>query len=266
MQSSSLFPNPPVALALLEIRHSEHLMSSADVRQAKSALREVLPVQRAESAVHLDVGPSGSSQRTIEIPRFTSRDRHYSVTYAPDSVSIETTKYVSWNSFRALIDLALRNRSLEEGPDGFERVGLRFINEVRVPGDQAPDWKEWVNSQLVPPSLDVSEVGLEIVQQQSMVQYSAAEGSDQLTLRYGAMNGPPAIISTPNLVRPINPGEGHFFLLDADASWNVEQGGFIPPYSSEGVLGVADRLHKPVTQLFENLITDRLKKEVLNVL
>jgi len=51
------------------------------------------------------------------------------------------------------------------------------------------------------------------------------------------------------------------FRLDIDSYWqpSVE----VPEFDRDLILDLADTLHKPVREVFERLITDRLREEVL---
>ena len=65
-------------------------------------------------------------------------------------------------------------------------------------------------------------------------------------------------------MRPAPPG-GHFFLLDTDAAWTLPPDEGVPEATVEFVRTVADRLHRPVKDLFEARLTERLRSEVLDV-
>jgi len=78
-----------------------------------------------------------------------------------------------------------------------------------------------------------------------------------LTLRYGAVNGPPSV-SGP--ARPQAPGPGHYFLLDTDAAWQPADS--IPESEPARILGTFGRLHTDVSDLFESMLTPKVRKEV----
>ena len=85
-------------------------------------------------------------------------------------------------------------------------------------------------------------------------------GSDHaLVLRYGAQSDY-AVQSTPDLRRPLPP-PGPLFKLDIDSFWQAADE--VPEFDAELILRQADALHEPVRGVFESVITDRLREEVL---
>jgi uncharacterized protein (TIGR04255 family) len=54
-------------------------------------------------------------------------------------------------------------------------------------------------------------------------------------------------------------GEGPFFRLDIVSEWTAPDES-VPPLTAEGVLDVADQLHSPIREAFENAITEDLRK------
>lgn len=265
--STPPYPNQPVAMALIEVRHPGGTpLSQSTVVALKSALRSQFPLLRAEelNEMTLNFGPGAppGTHRQVSVPRYVSRDRQSSVTYRPDAIVVETTNYPGWTAFKALVDLALRAREDVAPVDGVERIGIRFIDEIRIPQVVAPDWSDWILPGLTGPDIELSDLSLHVQQQQSVIQYGAGEPGRTLTLRYGAIDGPPAVISTPNLVRLNVPAAGPYFLIDTDAAWTVTEDIDVPDFDCKEILKVADQLHAPMKELFERLVTDQLREEV----
>ena len=84
-------------------------------------------------------------------------------------------------------------------------------------------------------------------------------GDHALVLRYGAQSDY-AVQSTPDLRRPLPP-PGPLFKLDIDSFWQAADE--VPEFDAELILRQADALHEPVRGVFESVITDRLREEVL---
>jgi uncharacterized protein (TIGR04255 family) len=273
--SSRTYRNPPLALALIEVKHpSAPALGRGELAALKAALLKVLPLQSTEARMRVafQVGPGGGagspvSSQTDSVFRFSSRDKRTSVTFGPDSFSIETTAYEGWQHFRELLRLAVNARMDIAPVDGIERIGLRYVDEIRVPDRDAtvgPEWVTWVDPSLAAPLPLGLGFPLRPVQQQAVVQYATEMADDTLTLRYGAVFGPPAVGSGPP-ARAVVPAPGHYFLIDTDAAWTVKAGDDVPVADVTFTLDTADRLHGPVTALFESLLTDKLCKEVLGV-
>lgn len=270
MTGSNSYISPPLVLAVVEIRHpTSGYLSRGDVAALKQALVGVTPLQKEETTTEIQmmIQPNAAPQGTPSITtnhRFLTRDRQSSITFGPDVLVVETTAYKTWTELKALAQAAISARQNASPVDGVERVGIRFIDEIRVPENAVdPKWDGWVSDSLLPP--DFSNDGLRPLQQQSVVQYGLVEPGETLTLRYGAVHGPPVFVAGPNLMRAVTPPVGPFFLLDTDAAWSPAAGQSVPELESEFVMEVADRLHEPVSRLFEELITDKLREEVLNV-
>lgn len=266
--STPPYPGQPVALAIVEVKHpSADSLGPASVAALKSDLRALFPIHRTEQMTEFvfTAGPSGAGQvqQGQQMPRFVTRDRQSSITYRRDAVVIETTRYPGWTQFKDWVKACLAAREDVAPVDGVERIGIRFIDEIRIPGDGEPEWRDWVPS-LTGPAVDVADLGILMRQQQSVVQYITGNAGETLTLRYGAVVGPPSVQSTPNLVRVDVPKPGPFFLLDTDAAWTVTDGMQVPAFESDAILTIADQLHTPMKELFERLISDRLREEILN--
>lgn len=262
------YPNQPVALALVEVKHPESgPLSQPAIVALKAALRPYFPIHKTEemTEVMLTFGPGmgPGEHRQSSVPRFISRDRQSSVTFRVDAVVVETTRYPGWTEFKKLVEACLNAREDVAPVDGVERIGIRLIDEIRVPSEPSPNWSEWVDQSLTGPRIKVDDLEMHVQQQQSVVQYGSSAPGETLTLRYGAIQGPPAVQSTPNLVRLNVPDVGPYFLLDTDAAWTVTDEVAVPAFDQSAILNVADRLHRPMKGLFERSITAQLRTKVL---
>jgi uncharacterized protein (TIGR04255 family) len=267
--SKNSYKHAPLALALIEIRHpTTGYLSRGDLAAIKQQLVGVAPLQKEENVTEIQMMMQGNAMpvgpptsRTVH--RFLTRDRLTSIAYGPDSMAIETTAYQGWTALKRLTEQAIIARMTATPIDGVERVGIRFIDEIRTPdGANGRDWRGWVSDSLLAP--DLGDGNLRPLQQQSVIQYQIGASSKTLTLRYGAADGPPVVVSGPNLVRAKQPGPGPYFLLDTDAAWLPSDGEAIPELQVEFVRETIEALHEPVSVLFESLITDKLRTEVLN--
>jgi uncharacterized protein (TIGR04255 family) len=263
---------PPVVLALFEVRHLETPLGEPELALAKARLRDLAPLHRVDKVLQV-VGqlnikatePPHMETRSADVHRFFTRQRDLSISYAPTRLTVELSNYQGWPNFRAAVRQALEAR--RSGPDcsdldidGIERVGLRYLDEIRVPG--APDtiqWSQWVAQQLLPSE---PPAGFTWLQQQAVVQYGVNSDHHSLALRYGLVTGPSSFNSTPYLTRP-DPGSGSYFLLDTDASWTSQPGESLLTPQADSLLDLASLLHSPASALFESLITDKLRNEVL---
>ena len=78
-------------------------------------------------------------------------------------------------------------------------------------------------------------------------------------LRYGAWEG--FAVDPGGDLKRSSATPGPFFLMDIDSFW-IPIGG-VPEFDVKALLTICDELHTPVGRLFERLITDRLREEIL---
>ena len=145
-----VYRNPPIAMVAVEVRHSgTDPVTEAGYTTIKKKLRERWPVQLPAQDVTLDFGPQGPSPTVVEYRRFASRDRRTAIVIRPGATTIETVDYKGWDELRVTIRTALEVRAEVSEPSGYERVGLRYIDEVRVPDSEPVDWVEWMHPSLL---------------------------------------------------------------------------------------------------------------------
>jgi len=142
---------------------------------------------------------------------------------------------------------------------GIERIGLRYIDELRVPRhvDGPADWGGYVNDALLYP-LRVVE-GFDSKALEGVVQLSLGP-QHRLTMRYASLQGA-GVVGRGPLKRRSQSATGPFFALDIDSYWSGA-GEEVPDFIPEQVLETFDTLHEPVGVLFLRMITEQFKVEV----
>lgn len=262
-----IYPNAPIVLMVAEIKHTAH--GPLDEKQSRiisEAVKETLPIRTedVEQNLSFSAAPDGSMPQPqvsqTKALRWSSRDKRTVVTVRPDSISVETTKYRRYEDVRLLLEKSLTALADAIVPDGVTRIGLRYIDEIRVPSNDdsgIPRWDEWVDGSLLGPhDIEIGQ-GLLPVRNEGASAFSGGD-STRLVLRYGAQDTY-VVGSTPQLRRPL-PAPGPLFKLDIDSYWQPED---IPAFAPARILAMADKLHSPVRSIFEGLITDKLRNEVL---
>jgi uncharacterized protein (TIGR04255 family) len=265
MEEREAYPNAPLVLVALEVRHPmADSLTHAQRLKIKQRLAAQVPIMRTGQLTQVTaVQAAGASAappevRVEEFPRYFSRDNTMAVSVRAEALVVETTRYSHWEQLRALAAEVLEARQEVGGVDGVERVGLRYINEVRVPGEPVHDWAPWVDPTLLGPAMIGGQVGLVADQWQGITAFTPGP-ERTVVLRHGPREGF-AVDPGGDLKRP-TPTPGPFFLLDIDSFWTPGEG--IPEFEVEKLLAICDELHTPVRRLFECLITERLRKEVL---
>lgn len=271
----STYKNPPVALVAVEIKFPGEIGAPVP-SSVQRALGEVLggdwvPEQVQQSGVTVNLGPAAPMQTIFgpgnpanAILRFSVRDRTTAVALTAGSVTVETTRYGNWPQFRGILQKAVETTEKVLRPAGVTRVGMRYVNEIRIAGPGDVDWRAWLSPTVLPPAIDAPD-GTDAwmpLNWTGAAQYKIGEDRF-LVIRYGPQPEQPGFIVNPDgPLRRLGPRpKGPFFLLDFDAFW---QPSAIPPWNTDEVLVTCDELRKPVRTLFDEIITERLAEEVFN--
>ena len=254
---------------MLEIRYPElsDEFGEREWRQMGDAVRDRLPLLEpvVEQQVNVVVGaPAPPSVQSRTLRRFSARDRATSLLVKPDALVIETTAYAGWaESFYPLVADVVRAMERISQPNGVLRIGLRYIDEIRVPGiESAPgDWRGYIDEHLLAAAdPDFIPASLRLSEWLGLVQYQTAPDS-MLTVRYGPQSGYAVDPAGPTRRRKPHP-QGLFFLLDSDSYWHSEAE--VPEFDAEWICDRCDLLHEPVSEFFRIVVTDRLRYEVFN--
>lgn len=262
MNEHEVYPSAPVVVATVEVRHTETpSLTQPERKKVKQALSEWTPIQRSSKQLIVAgvVGAAGAGDQAFEeFPKYFSRDSMLAISFRREAVVIEATRYDGWLTFKDIIEAAVEARADIGVPDAVERVGIRYLNEVRPEDGSSVDWTDWLNPAVLG-ALELGEsVGLPAKQWQGQAVYGPEEGRS-LVLRYAPGEG--QVVETgQELVRSeFTPGP--FMWIDIDSFWLHEA--TLPEFDTEVILGKCGELHTPLRTLFEKLITPKLRDEVL---
>lgn len=261
-----VYPNATLRLVTAEFRYpfAPRLAGTESLSTLAQLLAERLPVpEPAGQAIEMSsLSPQPQVVPSPELGfRFLTRDRMMAVTVQTGRVAIETTVYERWEAFRELVGWVLNVVGVQLGAiGGLDRVGLRYIDEIRVPKEGPPGerWAPYINEMLLAPMRIATGHDLRAIQ--GALQLGTGDSSE-LVMRYGTLEGHIVADSGP-LRLPAPPGQGPFFYVDIDSYW-VRPPDREESFDVNGALATADGLHAPVGEMFEHSITDRLRDEVL---
>lgn len=265
MADREVYPNAPLRLVTAEFRFplSARLTSTDLLSALGDTLGGALPIVEVIEAQGLLVAFGSDLSAPPAQPgyRLLTRERTTAVTVAPTRVAVETTAYEHWESFRdEFVALALRAIGDEMAAiAGLDRVGLRYINEVRLPaaGADVSDWDGFIAPEMLGLARLAAGHPLRTLQHALHVD----RGDDaELLMRSGLLQGH-LVGDTGSLQLPSPPEEGYYFLIDIDSFWT--RSGAYDAWRTEDALEIADRLHEPIDDLFESCIQTRLRDEVL---
>ncbi len=254
-----VYPNAPVVVATVEVRHTETpSLTQPERKKVKQALSQWAPIQRSSKQLIVTgvVGTAGAGDEAFEeFPRYFSRDSTLAISFRREAIVIEATRYDGWLAFKDMIEAAIEARADIGLPDAVERVGIRYLNELRPEDGSSVDWTDWLNPAVLGPIELGDSVGLPATQWQGQAVYGPAEGRS-LVLRYAPGDGQ-AVETGQELVRSkFTPGP--FMWIDIDSFWLHEA--TLPEFDTEVILAKCVDLHTPLRTLFEKLITPKLRE------
>lgn len=250
VEHNEIFPNAPIALTVVEVRYphvSDTKLGMPIQRRIRDALGSEWVIHNGrEQTFEAGMGVQGphAALHTEAVHRITSRRRTKLITVRVDRLSVEVADYTGYADFR---DLVHRVASAVEDvvhPDGIERIGIRYIDEISV-GETQPNWQEWIAGSLMPPILPTSLIP---DNWKGTVQYPFAEDRT-LIFNYGTFDKPVVAPDGP-LKRPRVP-RGPLFVLDFDSSWQPAD---IPEFDAELITAETDALRAPIRGLFDDVL------------
>jgi len=260
MGHRQIYSNSPLALTIVELRHTASpALTDTDQASLKSLLAADFPLLRpALQVTGVTVSTTGVTPDQTFNPRYMTRDSTAAITYRRDAIVVETTKYKRRSVLREVLKQAVEARQKVAPVDGVERLGIRYINELRAPDIEGPcDWTHWISAPLT------SIAGLQTARDGSPQTWQGitvfGTPSVGVVLRHGNFEGY-AVEPTGDLRRP-TPLPGPFYLLDLDCFWVPE--GDMPPPDWELIEPRYNDAGLSAYELFEQLITDRYRTEVL---
>jgi uncharacterized protein (TIGR04255 family) len=226
----------------------------------RDAVREDLPVAQEEQQIGLALGMTGPSTQQTVRQRLSTRDRLTSAVLGRDGLALETTSYPGWTEFRDNFMRLLQALAEVRQPDGILRVGLRYIDEIRVPSVEAfADWDGWVSDRLLAPLGLDDEAGPSAAT--IALQYGTPPGF-VTTFRAAPFSSGRTVQEEGPLRVPFSTPDGPYFMLDTDASW-VDPDRQVPEFDVGAIVDILDQLHDPAHRLFEASITEQLRNDVL---
>lgn len=260
-----IYPAAPLRFVAFEAQFSiaPALATAEGKARAYESLKDEFPL--IPTPIGLSIrGPIGGAPSAVmagPVPlmlpdplRMLNRDRTASVVLGTSVLAVNASTYTRYEKFRPSIELALQ---AVQGASvaGVVRVGLRYVNEIRVPGvTDLAHWDPFIASELLAPARIGSGPAKTV---QGSIIFPSSD-QRELLVQFGALDGfrvdPNGELQLP----PIN--EQHYFLLDLDSHRDAANAFW--EFSTETVLDEVDALHRPIHSVFEAAITNRLRDRV----
>lgn len=255
-----IYPNAPLRFVAFELRtpHVPQFGSLQGTTPLYDAMRDLVPVIASNPAVDVQPPMNAVALATGGAIRFLNRRRTLSISVAPTALIVENSDYERFEGFLEVVDRLLRAAAAAASIAGMQRIGLRYIDEVRVPGVADPEeWSPYIHRSLLA-ALDLDPQFHAHVTQ-GIAEFKVSE-QHQAVMRFGALRN--GVVDPRGPLRLKTEEQGPCFLIDLDSFW-VAPPEELPEFSPDRVVEVCLTLRKPVRALFEAAITDRLRNDVL---
>jgi len=145
-----LYKNAPLAEAVCEVRFDPQTSWDLAIpgllyEKLKNEFPKRTPLRTYE--IQLLPAPDGVQQeaKQSEILQFSDNEDRKLVRVGPNVLSVHNVgSYPGWQQYSPMVEKAIRAYVDVTNAMVFERVGLRYINKIRIPGDQI-DLAEFFN-------------------------------------------------------------------------------------------------------------------------
>lgn len=253
--------NAPV-LVTMELRHPPDSLTESSREELKRQLIHDLPIERQAQDVAWAMGPGGQPAPTAErFLRYVNRDNTVAASFKANAVVIESTAYSNFESWVDVVTQVVDARSRVSPIVGVERIGLRYLLELRGPvgADGRVEWSNSVAEPLLGPRR-FSPGRLPLADWQGAAVYREAQPGKSMIVRYGTGTGQ-ALDPSYHLRRTVAAQPGPFFLLDIDSFWTPPAG--IPEYDRGTVLGTFRELYEPARDVSQEMVISRPDGQLL---
>lgn len=259
-QQTPRYPNDPLRWVAADVRFPPVDQLTAEVPgDFRASFKERFPVLEpmAQLALSLGVpGQPGTPPQQIMLHRMLQRDRLTSITLGREGFTLETTDYPGWTDFSKVLGEVVEQLETAACPDGVLRIGLRYVDEIRLPTPPATtrEWARWIDPSLMGPlnlgshEPSTANIGLQFGEPPGYV----------TVFRAGPVPRGRSVNQDGPLRQPFPFPDGPYFLLDTDASW-ADPDRQVPPFTRDLICSVFEDLHGRAHELFEESVTDDLR-------
>jgi uncharacterized protein (TIGR04255 family) len=257
--SREIFPDAPLALVTAEVRFTD----AARLRQQQTkdevaiALEERFPFAEPLQQTDVNLTPAAPPQiqQRIGVVLKNAASTE-TLTIMSGSLTYETTAYANFDDLLKAVTAACDALIAAKVRPAMRRVGLRYIDEVRVPETitDVRRWGKWIDYRLID-QLEVGPDAVPATMTQSVSTYDLGGGKG-LNFRYAALNQGPIVV--PQFLKRSAIESGPFFVLDFDGFHDFT-GGQAVSLSSATVCESLSAVHVPCGTAFQRSITDEAR-------
>ena len=255
-----VFTASPLALVAAEIRFTDAArLRQQEVKDSVTIALEgrfpfAEPLQQTDLNFVASAPPQIQQRVGVVLKNVESTE---TLTVMSESLTYETTAYTTFDDLAEAISTACQALVDAKVRPAMRRVGLRYIDEVRVPAPitNVRDWSRWIDGRLVA-HLDVGPDDATPTMTQGVATYDLGDGHG-LNFRFAALNQGPVVVPQ-HLQRPAIES-GPFFVLDFDGFHDFAGKRRSVPLSSEVIRTSLAAVHVPCGAAFQRSITDEAR-------
>ncbi|MCB0931591.1 MAG: TIGR04255 family protein [Mycobacterium sp.] len=255
-----VYSQPPVVMVTAQATFidSPRLRQPENLASLSAALQDRFPLS---DQISMGMGAAAApGQMPQMVPQFAqvlrNADATESLTVTSWSITYETTAYIEFDMFltglvascHALVALNIR--------PALRRIGLRYINEIRVPEPMTDmrDWATWIDPVALG-AMAITPDDVPVRTLQGAVSFDLGGGGG---LNVGCAAIPQGGAVNPQfLVRPPVP-PGPCFVVDLDGYFEVGEG--VTMQLNNDVVGeTLTTVHGPIGTAFQRVITDNAR-------
>lgn len=197
-------------------------------------------LKRSIISSRIDSKSGSISRQEFPIYVFSTQDDSVSVDLAYNYLGFTIFKYVSFENFLEKVETVLNHFLVIYKPITITRIGLRYINEIKIKTGNPLEWKELLNKKMIS-NFDTKDINLRRCMTQSIYMIN----ENLLQFNYGLFNSE----FPSNIARKE-------YILDLDCSTNE--------CTEKIILDKMKGFHKIIQQYFEMAITKKLREQMGN--
>jgi uncharacterized protein (TIGR04255 family) len=259
-QQTPRYPNDPLRWVAADVRFPPVDQLAAEVPDAlRAQFKERFPVSEPLTQLALSLGipgQVGAAPQQVTVQRLFQRDRLMAITLGRDGLTLESSDYPGWTEFSKVLYELVEKLVRTACPDGVLRVGLRYVDEIRLPSPPATarEWAKWIDPRLMGPL----DLGSEEPSTANIALQFGEPPGYVTVFRAGPVPRGRSVNQDGPLRQPFNFPDGPYFLLDTDASW-ADPDRAVPEFTTDLLGKVFEDLHARSSELFEASITEELR-------
>jgi uncharacterized protein (TIGR04255 family) len=211
-----LFRKAPIVLALAQVRFPVLVKFSEPqfIDEFSQAVRDEYP--RSERTVQVPslFSPEHAQVIGTTLWRFSTEDERWSLVLAESALTLEVRGYSSIDEFVSRFSVALQALVERLRPTRQTRLGLRYVNEFRMPGAiTLADWQPFIRNELLGFGVAAADLFGEATIRTAREDLELIFEDGSLLIRHGLLTG-----TTVESRVQDEPRTGPFYLLDMDRS------------------------------------------------